>query len=189
MLKWTGMGLANAVNLLRPHRVVLVGVQAASSDGTQAALFYLAAYTFMVAGSFGVVTLVGRRGDGRHSLDDYRGLGRDRPLAGLVGLSTYLPMGQQQAAAKLKADATSQPVFMAHGQFDPVVPAVIGQLGAATMKELGFECDFVKLMGRPESPRPMGGPPSLDNTIGEVGRDVAAAGIKRVAAVLAHASP
>jgi NADH-quinone oxidoreductase subunit N len=63
---------------------VLVGVQAASSDGTQAALFYLAAYTFMVAGSFGVVTLVGRRGDGRHSLDDYRGLGRDRPLLALT---------------------------------------------------------------------------------------------------------
>ena len=35
--------------------------------GTSAALFYLAAYTFMVAGSFGVVTLVGRTGDDRHS--------------------------------------------------------------------------------------------------------------------------
>ena len=43
------------------------------------------------------------------------------------------------------------------------------------------------LMGRPESPRPMGGPPSLDNTFGEVGHDVAAAGTKRGAAVLARA--
>ena len=30
---------------------------------SQAALFYLAAYTFMVAGSFGIVTVVGRKGD------------------------------------------------------------------------------------------------------------------------------
>jgi NADH-quinone oxidoreductase subunit N len=68
---------------------VLVGVQAATEDGVQAALFYLATYTFMVAGSFGVVTLVGRRGDGRHALDDYRGLGRDRPLLALT-LAVFL---------------------------------------------------------------------------------------------------
>ena len=40
-----------------------VGVQAASEKGVAGALFYLAAYTFMVAGSFGVVTLVSRRDD------------------------------------------------------------------------------------------------------------------------------
>src|SRR5690606_33124927 len=50
---------------------VLLGVQSATSEGIASALFYLAAYTFMVAGSFGVVTLVGRLGDGRHRLDDY----------------------------------------------------------------------------------------------------------------------
>jgi NADH-quinone oxidoreductase subunit N len=43
-------------------------------------MFYLAAYTLMVAGSFGVVTVVGRRGDDRHDLSDYRGLGRAEPL-------------------------------------------------------------------------------------------------------------
>ena len=63
---------------------VLVAVQAATDDGVQAALFYLAAYTFMVAGTFGVVTLVGRKGDGHHALDDYRGLGRERPLLALA---------------------------------------------------------------------------------------------------------
>lgn len=68
---------------------VLVGVQAASAEGIQAALFYLATYTFMVAGSFGIVTLVGRRGDARHDLDDYRGLGRDRPGLALL-LSVFL---------------------------------------------------------------------------------------------------
>jgi NADH-quinone oxidoreductase subunit N len=63
---------------------LLVGIQAASEAGAEAVLFYLAAYTFMVAGSFGVVTLVGRTGDGRHSLDDYRGLGRERPVLALA---------------------------------------------------------------------------------------------------------
>ncbi len=59
---------------------VLVAVQAASAQGVEAALFYLAAYTFMVAGSFGIVTVLGRRGDIGHGLDDYRGLSRDRPV-------------------------------------------------------------------------------------------------------------
>ena len=63
---------------------ILVGVQAATAEGVAAALFYLAAYTFMVAGSFGVVTVVGRRGDIGHSLDDYRGLSRDRPALALA---------------------------------------------------------------------------------------------------------
>ena len=58
---------------------VLVGVEAATRQGVQAALFYLATYTFLIAGTFGVITLVGRRGDGHHRLDDYRALSRSRP--------------------------------------------------------------------------------------------------------------
>jgi NADH-quinone oxidoreductase subunit N len=63
---------------------ILVGVQVASAQGVEASLFYLAAYTFMVAGSFGIITLVGRRGDIGQSLDDYRGLSRDRPVLALA---------------------------------------------------------------------------------------------------------
>lgn len=59
---------------------VLVGVEAASARGTAGALFYLLAYTVMVIGTFGVVTLVGRTGDGDHSLGAYRGLSRTRPF-------------------------------------------------------------------------------------------------------------
>jgi NADH-quinone oxidoreductase subunit N len=58
---------------------ILVGIQA-SGRGTSAVLFYLAAYTFMVGGSFGVVTVVGGRGDGRHGIDDYKGLSKRRPV-------------------------------------------------------------------------------------------------------------
>ena len=38
---------------------VLVGLQAATDRGVAGSLFYLLAYTFMVLGSFGIVTLVG----------------------------------------------------------------------------------------------------------------------------------
>ncbi len=63
---------------------VLVGVQTATQQGVQAALFYLATYTFLIAGTFGVITLVGRKGDNHHSLDDYRGLARSRPVLALA---------------------------------------------------------------------------------------------------------
>ena len=68
---------------------VLVGVEAATRQGVQAALFYLGTYTFLIAGTFGVITLVGRKGDARHSLDDYKGLSRTRPLLALV-LTVFL---------------------------------------------------------------------------------------------------
>jgi NADH-quinone oxidoreductase subunit N len=55
-------------------------VGAANHAGTSAVLFYVAAYTFMVAGSFGVVGLVSQQGDGRTSLADYRGFSRSNPL-------------------------------------------------------------------------------------------------------------
>lgn len=63
---------------------ILVAVQAASERGVEAALFYLASYTFLVGGSFAIVAVVGRRGDGAHSLDDYRGLGQARPVLAVV---------------------------------------------------------------------------------------------------------
>jgi NADH-quinone oxidoreductase subunit N len=62
---------------------ILVGLQAASPLGISGSLFYLLAYTFMVMGSFAIVTLVGRRGDAAHSLDAYRGLYAQRPALAL----------------------------------------------------------------------------------------------------------
>lgn len=70
------------------------------------------------------------------------GLRRQTPLAGLAGLSTYLPEAPERATAALQAAATAQPVFMAHGQFDPVVPAVIGERSAATLQSLGFALEW-----------------------------------------------
>ncbi|HVM03204.1 MAG TPA: NADH-quinone oxidoreductase subunit N [Acidimicrobiales bacterium] len=58
---------------------VLIGLQAATDKGVAGSLFYLLAYTFMVLGSFAVVTVVGRRGDADHDLSAYRGLAARRP--------------------------------------------------------------------------------------------------------------
>jgi NADH-quinone oxidoreductase subunit N len=63
---------------------ILLGVQAGSVDGVKAVLFYLAAYTFLVAGSFGVISVVTRTGDVGTNLDDLKGLARDRPVLALT---------------------------------------------------------------------------------------------------------
>lgn len=70
------------------------------------------------------------------------GLRRKVPLAGLVGLSTYLPESSERVAAALQVAARTQPLFMAHGQYDPVVPALIGERSAATLQALGFALDW-----------------------------------------------
>ena len=69
------------------------------------------------------------------------GLRRSEPLAGLVGLSTYLP-GAATAAAALVEAAKAQPLFMAHGTADPVVPFAAGEQSAAWMRQHGFEVAF-----------------------------------------------
>ena len=63
---------------------ILIGLQAGTRAGISGALFYILAYTFIVIGSFAVVMMVGRTGDARHNLDEYRGLSKRRPLLAFV---------------------------------------------------------------------------------------------------------
>lgn len=69
------------------------------------------------------------------------GLRREAPLAGLVALSSYLPMADRLAREMPPAAAT-QPLFMAHGQHDTVVPYAAGELSAARLRGLGFAPDW-----------------------------------------------
>jgi phospholipase/carboxylesterase len=69
------------------------------------------------------------------------GLRRQVPLAGLVALSTYLPMAAS-AASDLRPGATAQPVFMAHGTQDPVVPLAAGDYSQGVLRALGFALDW-----------------------------------------------
>jgi phospholipase/carboxylesterase len=68
-------------------------------------------------------------------------LQRREPLAGLLALSTYLPM-PEQVARRLAPGATSQPLFMAHGTLDPVIPHAAGMHSAGLLRQLGFTVDW-----------------------------------------------
>jgi NADH-quinone oxidoreductase subunit N len=63
---------------------ILVGVEAASDDGMTAALYYLAAYTFIAIGSFAVISVAAPKGDAAHSLADYKGLASRKPVLALA---------------------------------------------------------------------------------------------------------
>jgi phospholipase/carboxylesterase len=69
------------------------------------------------------------------------GLRRTEPLAGLVALSTYLPM-HDRAASLATPQARTQPVFMAHGVQDPVVPCAAGEFSAQVLRSLGFDLEW-----------------------------------------------
>ena len=69
------------------------------------------------------------------------GLRRRELLAGLVALSTYVPAAQGAQAALVEG-AARQPVFMAHGSHDPVVPYAAGKQSAGLLRQLGFEVDW-----------------------------------------------
>jgi len=66
------------------------------------------------------------------------GLQRREPLAGLIGLSTYLPV----ATDVLVPGANTQPVFMGHGTQDPMVPFAAGRHSADMLRQLGFAVSF-----------------------------------------------
>ncbi|MEM8707290.1 MAG: NADH-quinone oxidoreductase subunit N [Actinomycetota bacterium] len=63
---------------------ILVGVQAASDEGISSVAFYAVAYTFLVIGSFGVLSVVSGEGDRSTSLDDLDGLSTRRPALALA---------------------------------------------------------------------------------------------------------
>jgi len=62
---------------------ILLGVESATSRGVSSSLYYLVAYTFMTIGSFAVITVLGRKGDGDHDLTRYRGLAQRQPVLAL----------------------------------------------------------------------------------------------------------
>jgi NADH-quinone oxidoreductase subunit N len=111
---------------------VLIGVQVATETadgfgGTAAALFYLAIYMVMAAGAFGVIQIVGGRGDRAHSLDDYAGMARREPaLAALLTLFLLAQAGVPLTAGFVAKLAIFKAAVDA-GQFQL---ALVGMLSA-----------------------------------------------------------
>ena len=63
---------------------ILVALAAGGPDGSAAAVFYLAAYSFMNLGAFALLTMMGRGSDEPVLVSDLAGLGFRQPLAGLA---------------------------------------------------------------------------------------------------------
>jgi phospholipase/carboxylesterase len=69
------------------------------------------------------------------------GLRHPERLAGIVGLSGYLPLAAQTAGERSAANAAT-PVFLAHGRFDPVVPYPAGVATRDALKALGHAVEW-----------------------------------------------
>lgn len=69
------------------------------------------------------------------------GLRYPERLAGLVGLSGYLPLATLTAAERHAANA-EVPIFMAHGRQDPVVPIARAQASREALGALGHAIEW-----------------------------------------------
>ncbi len=107
---------------------VLVGLQAADATWTAGALFYLFSYTFMVLGSFAIVSIVSGKGESRNDLGGFRGLASRRP--GLALAFTVLLLAQAGVPFTAGFFAKFYVVSAAVGQHQYVL-AVLAMLAAA----------------------------------------------------------
>ncbi len=69
------------------------------------------------------------------------GLRAPQRLAGLVGLSGYLPLADTTAAERSAANQ-GVPVFLAHGRFDPMVVLARGTASRDALQALGYAVDW-----------------------------------------------
>jgi len=69
------------------------------------------------------------------------GLRSPQRLAGLVGLSGYLPLGASTAAERSDANR-DVPIFIAHGTHDPVVVVERGAESRDALQALGYAVDW-----------------------------------------------
>lgn len=71
----------------------------------------------------------------------HAGLRRAVPLAGLIALSTYLPLAD--AAERECTEASrAAPIFMAHGTADPIVPIARGAAARDRLRALGYQVEW-----------------------------------------------
>lgn len=71
----------------------------------------------------------------------YAGLRYPERLAGIMGLSTYLPHAADTASERSEINLTT-PVFLAHGTLDDVVAPSLGADSRDLMQELGYEIEW-----------------------------------------------
>jgi phospholipase/carboxylesterase len=68
-----------------------------------------------------------------------------RRLAGLIALSTWLPLAQAfrvEIAAAPDVVSRELPIFMAHGSYDPVLPLELGKISKEALEHAGFTVEW-----------------------------------------------
>jgi len=76
-------------------------------------------------------------------------------LAGIVGLSSYLLMGNKiKDLLPEGGPNVDVPIYMGHGDIDPMVKYTWGQRTAQVLRELGFKVDFKTYKGLQHSAAP-----------------------------------
>ncbi len=71
----------------------------------------------------------------------HTGLREDERLAGVLALSTYLPLARRVGAEAHPANA-GVPIFMAHGTADPIVPIALGEGSRDRLRSQGREVEW-----------------------------------------------
>lgn len=66
----------------------------------------------------------------------FTGLRMAKPLAGIIALSAYIPLHQQYQDYQ---QSTKTPIFMASGQYDPIVQHVWSRASAEQLQQAGYE--------------------------------------------------
>jgi phospholipase/carboxylesterase len=69
------------------------------------------------------------------------GLRFPRKLAGMMALSTYLPLAESLPAEAAPANRQT-PIFMAHGLYDPVIPIMMGAGSMTFLTGLGYAVEW-----------------------------------------------
>lgn len=78
----------------------------------------------------------------------FSGLTAPVKLGGIIGLSSYLALSRKFKDIVPKENLNKEtPVFMAHGDADPVVLCAIGQLSYEMLKELGYAVEMKTYRG------------------------------------------
>ena len=68
----------------------------------------------------------------------HAGLRYDKALAGIMALSSYLPLQDTLAAERGQANSDI-PIFLAHGSQDPVIPLALSEQSRALLASLGYK--------------------------------------------------
>jgi phospholipase/carboxylesterase len=71
----------------------------------------------------------------------HAGLRYARPLAGLLALSTYVPL-PERFAAEARRERADTPILMCHGRDDPMLPLSLGAWSRDLLRQRGYDVDW-----------------------------------------------